>query len=147
MIHVELITPERLALSEEVDFIAAPTPQGGVGILPRHAPFLTRLVPGLLRLKKGADTRYVAVTGGFLEVKEGSQVKIFAETAEFAEQIDVERARLAVERAKAQLKEPAADLTAEELAKVEAALSRAILRVKIGERSWRKPPPQQHPIN
>ncbi|MCG3204547.1 MAG: ATP synthase epsilon chain [Elusimicrobia bacterium] len=142
MIHVELATPERLAFSDDVDFIAAPTPQGEIGILPRHAPLLTQLSYGILRLKKGNNSQYIAVTGGFLEVKEGSRVYIFAETAEFSDQIDVERARLAAERAKAKLKEPQADMTGEELAKVEAALSRAVLRIKIGEKQWRKQKPE-----
>jgi F-type H+-transporting ATPase subunit epsilon len=141
LIHVELITPERVAFNEDVDFIAAPTPLGEVGILSHHAPLLTKLSYGVLRLKKGTEIHFVAVTGGFLEVKQGSEVSIFAETAEFADQIDVERAKLAAERAKAKLSEPQADLTAEELSQVEAALSRAILRIKIGERIWRKPPP------
>lgn len=142
MIQVQLITPEKLAFSEEVDFIAAPTPDGEIGILPHHAPLLTRLGAGVLRLKKGNNTHTVAVSGGFLEVQGGSRVSIFSETAEFAEQIDVERARLAAERAKAQLKTPQADLTGAELAQVEAALSRAILRVKVAERSWRKQRPE-----
>ena len=142
MIHVELITPERLAFSADVDFVAAPTVDGEIGILPHHAPLLTKLGYGVIRLKTGQESKYVAVTGGFLEVKEGSQVSIFAETAEFADQIDVERARLAAERAKAKLNEPQADLTGAELANLEAALSRAILRVKIGERQWRKQKPE-----
>ncbi len=142
-IHAELITPERLAFNEDVDFIAAPTPLGEIGILPRHAPLLTKLSPGVVRLRKGTDTHYVVVTGGFLEVKSGSVVSIFAETAEFADQIDVERARLAAERTKAQLTAPQADLTAAELANLEAALTRAVLRIKVGQKtSWRKPTPQ-----
>ena len=142
MIQVELITPEKLAFREEVDFIAAPTPQGEIGILPRHAPLLSQLSYGVLRFRKGETTQYVAVTGGFLEVQENSRVSIFAETAEFADQIDVERARLAAERAKEKLKAPQADLTGAEMANLEAALSRAILRVKIGEKKWRKQRPE-----
>lgn len=140
-IQVELITPERVAFSDNVDYVAAPTPNGQVGILPRHAPLLTRLAPGLLRLRKGQQTQYVAVTGGFLEAKSGSHVSIFAETAEFADQIDVERARVAAERAKAKLQGPSSDLTAAELAAVEAALTRAVLRLKIGAKVGRKPQP------
>lgn len=145
-LHVELVTPEKLALKEELDFVAAPTTEGEIGILPRHAPLLAKLNAGPLRLKKGEEVRVLAVTGGFLEVSENSKVAIFAETAEFAEDIDIERARLAAERAKTHLKEPSADLTAEELGKVEAALSRALLRIKIAETGWRKAPraPGQH---
>ena len=142
-IHVELITPEKLAFSADVDFVAAPTPRGEIGILPRHAPLLTRLTHGELRLKKGDEIQYVAVAGGFLEVQRGSKVAIFAETAEFAGEIDVERAKQAAEKAKAVLAQ-SHDLTGEELAKVEAALARAVLRMKIGESRWRKLPPSQN---
>jgi F-type H+-transporting ATPase subunit epsilon len=137
MIHVELITPERLALSEDVEFIAAPASDGEIGILPHHAPLLTQLGPGLLRLVNGGKTHFVAVSGGFLEVQKDSRVSIFAESAEFAEGIDVERARLAAERAKARIVE--ADLTGKELAEVESALTRALLRIKISDVRRRRP--------
>lgn len=131
MIHVELITPERLTLSEDVDFIAAPAAMGEVGILSHHAPLLAQLGHGVLRLVSGGATRYFAVSGGFLEVQKGSRVSIFAETAELAEEIDIERARLAAERAKEKIEE--ADLTGKELAEVEASLTRALLRLKVAD--------------
>lgn len=139
-IHVDIITPERQALSEEVDYIAAPAVDGEIGILPGHAPLLTRLGPGALRFRKGQQERYLAVSGGFLEVQQGSRVSVFAETAEFAEDIDVERARMAAEKAKTKI-EQAKDLTGPELAALEASLGRAILRMKIGQGRWRKQPP------
>lgn len=143
MIHVELITPERLALSENVDFIAAPAANGEVGILPHHAPLLAQLTNGVLRLVAGGSTQYFAVSGGFLEVQTGSRVSIFAETAEFAEDIDIERARLAAERAKEKIHET--DLTGKELAAVEAALTRALLRLKVADiRRQRSGPPSVH---
>ena len=131
MIHVELITPEKLVFKDEVDFIAAPAADGEIGILPHHAPLLSQLAPGELRLKTGAATRSVAVSGGFIEVGPESRVAVFAETAEFAEEIDVTRASHAAEKAKAKLAQEH-DLTAAEVAELEASLTRAILRVKIG---------------
>jgi F-type H+-transporting ATPase subunit epsilon len=142
MLHVELITPEKLALREDADFVVAPTTAGEIGILPRHAPLLTKLAPGPVRLTTGETQHVLAVTGGFLEVQEGDRVAIFAETAEFAQEIDVERARLSAERAKERLREPSSNLTGEELAQVEASLSRALLRIKIAETGWRKQPPR-----
>src|SRR3954470_876405 len=103
MIHVELITPEKLSFSDNVDFVVAPTEMGEVGILPRHAPLLAKLAPGELRLHTGSDIRHVAVSGGFIEVNETSRVAVFAETAEFADEIDVERAKQKAEQARAQL--------------------------------------------
>jgi F-type H+-transporting ATPase subunit epsilon len=142
MIQVELITPERLTFKDTVDSLVAPAPDGEVGILSHHAPLLTRLGVGELRFKKGAETFFIAITGGFMEVQQGSRVSIFAETAEFAEEIDVERARLAAERAKSKLVQ-ASDLTAAELAQVEAALSRAVLRINLAKTRWRKLPPEK----
>ena len=141
-IHLELITPERLAFKEEVDFIAAPAADGEIGILPHHAPLLTKLGPGELRFRHGNEIQIVALTGGFLEVQSGSRVSIFAETAEFAKDIDVERAKIAAERAQSKLA-AAHDLTGSELAEVESALTRALLRLKIAETTkWRKLPPE-----
>ncbi len=91
-------------------------------------------------LRNSTETLIVAVTGGFLEVREGNHVAIFAETAEYAHEIDVERARLAAERAKSQLQGGTATLSPDELNKAEAALSRALLRIKIAETGWRKQP-------
>lgn len=142
-IHVELVTPERLLFREEVDFVAAPTSTGEIGILPNHAPLLSKLGMGTLRLKRGSETQYIAIAGGFLEVQSGSRVSIFAETAEFAGEIDVERAKQAAERAKKQLSQPA-DLTAEELARVEAALTRALLRLNVAQYRRRVPAEQRH---
>jgi F-type H+-transporting ATPase subunit epsilon len=141
-LHVELVTPEKVVSNQDVDFIAVPTVQGELGILPRHAPLLASLQAGPLRLGKGEKAEVLAVTGGFIEVREGSQVSIFAETAEFAHDIDVERARLAAERAKTQLNEITSGLTPEQLSAVEASLARAQLRIKIGEGKWRKQRPE-----
>ena len=138
-IHVELTTPERLVLTDEVDFLAVPATDGEIGILPGHAPLLARLGAGAIRLKKGGATRLLAISGGFLEVQHGSRVALFAETAELAEDIDVERARHAAERAKQKLT-VSHDLTAEELAQVELSLVRAIARIKVGEGRWHKGP-------
>jgi len=139
-LHVDLITPERQVFSDDVDFIAAPAVGGEIGILPNHAPLLTQLGLGDLRLKKGTHTSHVAVTGGFLEVQKGSRVSIFAETAEMAEEIDLERARLELERAKNQLK--AEEQTEKfDYAAAEAALARAILRLKVAENRRKAPPP------
>jgi F-type H+-transporting ATPase subunit epsilon len=139
LIHVDVITPEKLAFSEEVDFVAAPAIDGEIGILPGHIPLLTRLGAGEVRLKKNDTVHYIAITGGFLEVQHGSHVSIFAETAEIADEIDEERARLAAERAKTKLV-TSKDLTPEELAQVEASLSRALLRLKMVDVRRRKAP-------
>jgi F-type H+-transporting ATPase subunit epsilon len=138
-IHLDIVTPEKLAISAEVDYIAAPAADGEIGILPGHAPLLARLGLGPLRYRIGNETKVFVVAGGFLEVQKGSKVSVFAEAAEMADEIDLERAKQAAERAKAKLS-TAHDLTAKELAEVELALSRAITRVKVAT-GWRKLPP------
>lgn len=128
-LHVDLITPEKQAFSDDVDFIAAPGADGEIGILPHHAPLLARLGVGELRLRKGDEIRYFALTGGFLQVQEGSRVSVFAETAELAQEIDTERAAQAAERAKNILRKPGEpDLN---LLEAEMALNRALLRLKV----------------
>lgn len=138
-IHLDIVTPEKLAVSAEVDSIIAPASDGEIGILPGHAPLLARLGLGPLRYRVGNETKVFVVAGGFIEVKKGSKVSVFAEAAEMADEIDIERAKQAAERAKEKLS-TARDLTAKELAEVELALSRAVARVKIGT-TWRKLPP------
>ena len=143
-LRVEVITPERKLLDQEADFVAAPAFDGEIGILPGHAPLLTRLGHGELRIRRGANTDFLAISGGFLEVSQKNRVSVFAETADLAGQIDVERERQEAARAKAKL-EQAKDLTAEELAAVEAALSRAVARLKVAGTVGRRRAPGNEP--
>lgn len=125
-IRLELVTPERLLLSEEVDEVVAPGYEGEFGVLPEHTQYLAILNIGLLRYRKGSETRVIALGGGFAEVTP-ERVVVMAETAERAEEIDVERARRARERAEAALKEISLD--DETYAKAYAALQRALVRM------------------
>ena len=128
-LQLEVITPERLAYKDEVDFVVIPGAEGEIGILPEHAPLLSQLAAGELRIAKGAETEFFAVSGGFAEVL-SNQVRVFAETAEMAKEIDVERARLAAERAK---KDLTSARTQEELEMAEAAIRRALIRLRVFE--------------
>ncbi|HMQ32358.1 MAG TPA: F0F1 ATP synthase subunit epsilon [Chloroflexaceae bacterium] len=100
-IHLEIVTAERVVLSDDVDMISAPTRDGRVGILPRHAPLLTVLEPGELGIIKAGVRTPFAVSGGFMEVLP-TRVTILADTVERADEIDETRAeqarRLAEER-------------------------------------------------
>lgn len=100
-IHLEIVTAERVVLSDDVDMISAPTRDGRVGILPRHAPLLTILEPGELGIVKAGVRQEFAVSGGFMEVLP-TRVTILADTVERADEIDEARAeearRLAEER-------------------------------------------------
>jgi F-type H+-transporting ATPase subunit epsilon len=97
---LELVTPERILFSEEVQSVRAPGINGSFGVLARHAPMLTELTTGLIKLTlaNGFDA-YVATGGGFMEVSR-QKVIILADSAELSEEIDVEKARAAAERAR-----------------------------------------------
>ncbi|MGI8682311.1 MAG: F0F1 ATP synthase subunit epsilon [Mycobacteriales bacterium] len=98
-LHVELVSPDRQVWSGEAEMVIARTTEGEIGILPRHAPLLGELVPGPVRIRRAGDDDLVAaVHGGFLSVTEAG-VSVLAESVELAEEIDVPRARAALERA------------------------------------------------
>src|SRR5712691_2992112 len=101
---VEIVTAERQVLADEADMVIAPATEGTVGILPRHAPLLVMLDPGLVVLKKGGEEETLAVSGGFLQVSH-NRVLILADTAERAEEVDEQRAEQARARAEAMLRE------------------------------------------
>lgn len=94
-IHLEIVTAERVVLSDDVDMINAPTRDGRVGILPRHEPLLTVLKPGELTIVKDGVRTPFAVSGGFMEVLP-TRVTILADTVERADEIDEARAEQAV---------------------------------------------------
>ena len=97
-IHLEIVTAERVVLSDDVDLISAPTRDGRVGILPRHSPLLTILEPGELGIVKGGVRTPFAVSGGFMEVLP-TRVTILADTVERADEIDEARAERARQQA------------------------------------------------
>lgn len=131
-ILLEVVTPDRLLLSKEVDVVVASSVEGEFAVLHGHVPFLASLAVGELRYKDGNDTQYAAVAGGFAEVT-GQKVTILAEAAEMAREIDVDRARKARERAEQRLAKSASEQLNH--TRAEAALKRALLRMRVAERS------------
>jgi len=132
---VDIVTAERLVLSEEgVDEVVAPGIEGELTVLPMHAPLLTMIKPGVMRIKRGNDETDMAITGGFLEVRD-DRVTILADAAERAEEIDVARAEEARRRAEQQLERRETDV---DLARVSAELQKALIRLKVAERRRRR---------
>lgn len=129
-IRLELVTPERQLVAEDVDEVIAPGYEGEFGVLPEHTHFLVVLSIGVLRYRKGNDLRKIAVGGGFAEVTPERMV-VMADVAERAEEIDVERARRAHARAEAALKDLSLDDAT--YAKANAALQRALVRMSAAE--------------
>ncbi len=129
-IKLEIVTPDRVVLSEDVEYVGVPGVMGQFGVLKNHIPFLSALSIGSLYYKKGGETHYVFISGGFAEVT-GDSITILAESAERAEEIDVERARKAKERAERRLREQRDNI---DFNRAKAALMRAIQRINTKER-------------
>jgi F-type H+-transporting ATPase subunit epsilon len=127
-LRLRVITPERLLLDEEVDEVTAPGTVGEFGVLPNHITFLSSLQPGRLTYKKGAQVHALAVSGGFAEVVD-NVMTVLADSAEFAEEIDIERARVALRTAEERLKKLAA--SDPDFAEDEAARLRAQARIEV----------------
>jgi F-type H+-transporting ATPase subunit epsilon len=125
-IKLEVVTPERLLVSADVDEVIAPGYEGEFGVLPEHTFLLAILSIGILRYRKGSETQKVAVGGGFAEVTPERMV-VLADVAEKADEIDIERARRAQARAEAALKEVTLDDAT--YAKAYSALRRALARM------------------
>ena len=129
-IFLEIVTPEKKVVSETVDIVVAPGEMGEFGVLPGHIPFLCKLRVGELRYRQGGAQQHIAIMGGYAEVL-NNQVTILATAAEAATDIDVIRAKAARERAERRLAESRDKL---EFARAQAALQRAMARLKIAER-------------
>ena len=133
-IRLEIVTPERVVLTDDVDMVIAPASEGYVGILPHHAPLLTTLGPGELRVKKGGAETSLAVFGGFMDVRP-DRVVVLTEAAEHAEEIDEARAEQARARAREVLQAGPVGL---EEARARASLERAMVRLRVSERRRRR---------
>ena len=129
-IMLEVVTPEKVVLSEQVQIVASPGSLGEFGVLVGHTPFLTTLKTGILRYTDVQGTeRYVFVSGGFAEALP-DKVTVLAESAEKQDEIDLERAKAAMERAEKRL---AAERDKEQvdIARAKAALERAVTRINL----------------
>jgi F-type H+-transporting ATPase subunit epsilon len=130
MFLLTIVTPEKIFYEEEVSSLIAPGVEGYLGVLTDHAPLITSLVPGKLTVKDLKNTEVVlAISGGFLEVLK-NKVVILADAVEFARDIDLERAKKALERAKQKLKSKEKEI---DIPRALAAFKRAQNRISIWE--------------
>lgn len=136
-IKFEITTPERTVFSDEVDEIVLPTLSGEIGILPHHIPLVSVLATGEARIRKGNETIYMAVSGGFIQVRP-DKVVVLADSAEREEEIDEQKAEEARQRAKKLLSETRADNA--EFAAISAQLERELARLKVVRRRRRESP-------
>jgi F-type H+-transporting ATPase subunit epsilon len=135
---LEIVTPERLAYSDTVDAVNLPGIEGELGVLPHHAPLVSMLGVGELRIRKGGAEESFAIVGGFLQVRP-DRVVVMAETADLASDIDLEKAQEARREAERTL-EGAASTDAVDLASARAQLQQALLRIRVAERRHREGP-------
>jgi F-type H+-transporting ATPase subunit epsilon len=134
-IHLDIVTVERVVISEDVDYVSAPGIDGVLGILPRHEPLLTALTFGELRYKKDGQEFSFAIGGGFMEVRP-DKVTVLADAAESSEEIDEQHAEEARRRAQELLaQKPESDL---EAARLEQTLRRAEVQLKVKHKERRR---------
>ena len=127
---LEIVTAERLLSSEEVNVVVAPGFDGELAILPHHAPLLTALKPGEIRVVKDGEESFIAVSGGFMEVL-GNKVTILADTAERAEEIDIQRSEEALKLAQKRAASASSDV---DLERAVAAMRKSQARMKVARR-------------
>jgi F-type H+-transporting ATPase subunit epsilon len=129
-IHLEVVTPEKIVVSEEAQIVASPGSQGEFGVLIGHTPFLTSLKTGTIRYTDASGKElFVFVSGGFAEALP-DKVTVLAESAEVSTDIDINRAKEALARAEKRLAE---ERTREDIdfARARAALERATVRIRV----------------
>ena len=131
-IHLEVVTPTGPVVSEEVDIVTAPGVGGEFGVLANHAPFLSTIKTGTLSYKNDNVTKYLMVSGGFSEVS-NNKITFLVESAEFGQDINVERALRAKERAEKRLAQAQQSTEKINSVRAEAALQRAMARLRAAE--------------
>lgn len=132
-IDLQITTPEGVVYKAgDIDGISLPTSTGEITILPGHIPLVSALVAGEARIKKGEETEFLAVSGGFIEVQPNSKVVVLADTAERAEHIDIDRAEKARQKAEELMKEKHTNDV--EYAALASKIEREMARLKVARR-------------
>jgi F-type H+-transporting ATPase subunit epsilon len=130
LLHVTVVTAQQTVFEGDAEMVIAPGSEGQLGILPRHAPLLTTLDLGEMRIRRGGVDEGLFVAGGFLEVN-NNEVTVLADDAERAEEIDVEHAQEARRRAEATLQQQG--VSSDVLSSAMGELERATGRLKVAE--------------
>ena len=128
--QLEIVTPEKMVVRDVAEEMQIPGKNGYLGILPGHAPLITELAVGEITYRSGQQTHHLAVAWGFAEVLP-DKVTILAESAERAEEVDVQRAQAAKERAEKSL---ASGQTEADFTKATGDLQRAETRLEVAEK-------------
>src|SRR5512143_1085773 len=126
-LFLEIVTPERRVVREEVDEVVCPGIEGEFGVLPGHTPFLTALKIGELNYRVGDLRKYIAITWGYAEV-DADRVEILADMAETAEEIDLRRAEEAKAKAESKLRGQPEEV---EFEQAQVSLEKAVIRLQV----------------
>ena len=133
--HVDIVSAEREIFSGNAEMVFAPAEMGELGITPRHAPLLTRLKPGTVRVQAGGEESVFYVSGGILEIQP-HMVTVLSDTAQRATDIDEAAAQEAVRKAQEALANQTADL---DVARVESEMLENLARLKTLQQLRKKP--------
>jgi F-type H+-transporting ATPase subunit epsilon len=129
-LKLEIVTPAGVVYSEDVDMVTLPSIAGQMGILPRHVPLIAQMVPGEMIVRKDGRETFIASGEGLIEIT-ADRVAILTDLAIPADQIDEAKAEEARQRAEARLREKLSD---EELAAVNASLTRSLAQLRVRRR-------------
>jgi F-type H+-transporting ATPase subunit epsilon len=126
-LKLQIVTPEGIAFSDDVEMVTLPGSEGQLGVLPQHIPLMTQIVPGEIIIRKDGKERLFAVGEGLVEIT-GHQVAILTDMAVAAEDIDAAKVEEARQRAEERLREK---LSNEEIANVHSALARLMAELNV----------------
>jgi F-type H+-transporting ATPase subunit epsilon len=129
-LNLQIVTPEGIVYSEDVEMVGLRAVEGQIGILPNHVRLMTQMLPGEMMVRKGGRDQFLAVGEGLVEVT-GERVAIATDMAVAVEGIDEARAEEARQRAQARLREK---ISAEEVASVNASLARSLAQLHVKRR-------------
>lgn len=127
-IQLDVVTPQKLAYSEQVDLIEGPAIDGLIGILPEHAPLVTAMQIGVVRVVKDGEETQIAISDGFMEVQP-DRITLVVRTAELPEEIDIDRAQAARDRAEEKMEKDHENVNVD-FVRAEASYDRALARLK-----------------
>lgn len=133
MVHLEVITPQKVIYQDNVDEVVVNTADGEIAILPEHISLMSRVIPGELVIKKSKGTQYLGVTSGFLQV-EKNNATILADYAVRAEDVEVEKAIEAQKRAEDIIKNKAENVNQRDFANAQAELLKAMTELRVANK-------------
>lgn len=129
-LYLKVVTPDKLFFEGEIDMLVARTIEGDVGILLNHSPLVTILDIGRLVIKDGDERKIAACAGGYIDVR-NNNITVVSDACEWEDEIDINRAQRAKERASKRLEDKGTDTF-----KAELALKKAINRINVGNKNY-----------